>query len=73
MYIPKENPVLQRELLTNLRMSRAFVLLFFMSRCWAAWCIWRGRSEQRLDLAQPAAKRLVNLFFSFSGSSCWRR
>src|SRR6476469_8377733 len=63
MYI-RENPVLQRELLTNLRMSRAFVLLFMDvallgAMVWLAW-----PQEQRLDLAQPeAAKRLVNLFF----------
>jgi ABC-type transport system involved in multi-copper enzyme maturation permease subunit len=63
MYV-RENPVLQRELLTNLRMSRAFVLLFMYVALlgvvvWLAW-----PQEQRLDLAQPtAAKRLVNLFF----------
>ena len=63
MYI-RENPVLQRELLTNLRMTRAFVLLFIYVALlglvvWLAW-----PQEQRLDLAQPeAAKRLVNLFF----------
>jgi len=60
----RENPVLQRELLTNLRMSRAFVLLFVYVALlglmvWLAW-----PQEQRLDMAQPvAAKRLVNLFF----------
>ena len=63
MYV-RENPVLQRELLTNLRMTRAFVLLFMYVALlgvvvWLAW-----PQEQRLDLAQPtAAKRLVNLFF----------
>src|SRR3954453_7794322 len=63
MYV-RDNPVLQRELLTNLRMSRAFVLLFMYVALlgvvvWLAW-----PQEQRLDLAQPtAAKRLVNLFF----------
>src|SRR6186997_3668727 len=63
MYI-RENPVLQRELLTNLRMSRAFVLLFMYVALlgvvvWLAW-----PQQQRLDMAQPeAAKRLVNLFF----------
>src|SRR6476660_3486282 len=63
MYV-RENPVLQRELLTNLRMSRAFVLLFMYVALlgvvvWLAW-----PQEQRLDLAQPtAAKRLVGLFF----------
>ncbi len=63
MYLT-ENPVLQRELLTNLRMPRAFVLLFAYVALlggvvWLAW-----PQQQRLDLAQPeAAKRLVNLFF----------
>jgi ABC-type transport system involved in multi-copper enzyme maturation permease subunit len=63
MYI-RENPVLQRELLINLRMTRAFVLLFVYIALlggvvWLAW-----PQQQRLDLAQPeAAKRLVNLFF----------
>src|SRR6478752_150127 len=63
MYV-RENPVLQRELLTNLRMSRAFVLLFMYVALLGAvvWLAWP--QEQRLDLAQPtAAKRLVNLFF----------
>ncbi len=63
MYV-RENPVLQHELLTNLRMTRAFVLLFAYVALlggvvWLAW-----PQEQRLDMAQPeAAKRLVNLFF----------
>jgi len=63
MYI-RENPVLQRELLINLRMTRAFVLLFVYIALlggvvWLAW-----PQQARLDLAQPeAAKRLVNLFF----------
>jgi ABC-type transport system involved in multi-copper enzyme maturation permease subunit len=63
MYV-RENPVLQRELLTNLRMTRAFVLLFAYVALlggvvWLAW-----PQQQRLDLAQPeAAKRLVGLFF----------
>src|ERR1044071_3743068 len=63
MYI-RENPVLQRELLTNLRMTRAFVLLFIYvallgGRVYLAW-----PKAQRLDLGHPTeAKRLVNLFF----------
>ncbi len=60
-----DNPVLQRELLVNLRMSRAFVLLF----CYLAllglvvWLAWP--TSQTLDLTStPAeARRLVNLFF----------
>src|SRR5712671_7999797 len=63
MYI-RENPVLQRELLTNLRMSRAFVLLFVYVALLGCLVYLAWPQEQRLDLAQPtAAKRLVNLFF----------
>ena len=63
MYI-RENPVLQRELLTNLRMSRAFVLLFMYVALLGVVVYLAWPQEQRLDLAQPtAAKRLVNLFF----------
>lgn len=59
-----ENPVLQRELLVNLRTMRAFVLLFgylalLGSVVYLAW-----PSEQRVDLTNPeASKRLVNMFF----------
>lgn len=63
MYV-RENPVLQRELLTNLRMSRAFVLLFVYVALLGVVVYLAWPQEQRLDLAQPtAAKRLVNLFF----------
>ncbi|MBL9124275.1 MAG: ABC transporter permease subunit [Planctomycetaceae bacterium] len=60
----RENPVLQRELLVNLRTVRAFVLLFgylalLGSVVYLAW-----PSEQRVDLTNPeASKRLVNMFF----------
>ncbi|NUQ61017.1 MAG: ABC transporter permease subunit [Pirellulales bacterium] len=60
-----DNPVLQRELLVNLRMNRAFVLLFAYVGLlglvvFAAW-----PSQQRLDLTNSPeeAKRLVNMFF----------
>ncbi|MEX2317645.1 MAG: ABC transporter permease subunit [Pirellulales bacterium] len=59
-----ENPVLQRELILNLRMKRAFVLLFAYvgllgGVVYLAWPL-----EQRIDMARPEeAKRLVNLFF----------
>src|SRR3954470_5420877 len=63
MYI-RENPVLQRELLTNLRMPRAFVLLFAYVALLGVVVYLAWPQEQRLDMAQPvAAKRLVNLFF----------
>jgi ABC-type transport system involved in multi-copper enzyme maturation permease subunit len=59
-----ENPVLQRELVVNLRMTRGFLLLFAYVAAlgllvYAAW-----PADQTLDLARPQeAKRLVNLFF----------
>jgi hypothetical protein len=63
MYIV-ENPVLQRELLINLRMTRAFVLLFIYVALLGCVVYLAWPQEQRLDMAQPeAAKRLVNLFF----------
>jgi ABC-type transport system involved in multi-copper enzyme maturation permease subunit len=62
-----ENPVLQRELLVNLRMTRAFVLLFFYLFLLGGvvYLAWPGEGERRLDLTTnpAAAKRLVNLFF----------
>lgn len=60
----RENPVLQRELLTNLRMTRAFVLLFIYVALLGGVVYLAWPQEQRLDLANPVeAKRLVNLFF----------
>jgi len=60
-----ENPVLQRELLVNLRMPRAFVLLFLYVALlglvvYAAW-----PAQQKLDLSKRPedAARLVGLFF----------
>jgi ABC-type transport system involved in multi-copper enzyme maturation permease subunit len=60
----RENPVLQRELIVNLRMTRGFLLLFAYVALlgllvYAAW-----PADQTLDLARPEeAKKLVNLFF----------
>lgn len=63
MYV-RENPVLQHELLTNLRMTRAFVLLFAYVALLGVLVYMAWPQQQRLDMAQPeAAKRLVNLFF----------
>jgi ABC-type transport system involved in multi-copper enzyme maturation permease subunit len=63
MYI-LENPVLQRELVLNLRMKRAFVLLFAYVALLGAVVYMAWPQEQRLDMARPEeAKRLVNLFF----------
>jgi ABC-type transport system involved in multi-copper enzyme maturation permease subunit len=60
-----ENPVLQRELVVNLRMTRAFLLLFAYIAglgllVYAAW-----PANQTLDLAgdNEEAKKLVDLFF----------
>jgi len=59
-----ENPVLQHELVVNLRMKRSFLLLFvyvgFLGLLvYAAW-----PTEQRIDLARSdAAKPLTNLLF----------
>ena len=69
-----DNPILQRELLVNLRMSRAFVLLFLYIALlgmvvFAAW-----PSDTRLDLTESGGQthseaanqpgtRLVNMFF----------
>ena len=60
-----ENPVLQRELLVNLRMKRGFVLLFFYVAMLGAVVYVAWPTSQRLDLTTSPfeAKRLVNLFF----------
>ncbi len=59
-----ENPVLQHELLTNLRMRRAFVLLFAYVALLGGVVYLAWPQQQKLDMAQPeAAQRLVNLFF----------
>jgi len=60
-----ENPVLQRELLVNLRMHRAFVLLFAYVGLLGFLVYMAWPSDQRLDLTRPQeeATRLVNLFF----------
>ncbi|MDP6442236.1 MAG: ABC transporter permease subunit [Pirellulaceae bacterium] len=60
-----ENPVLQRELLVNLRMPRAFVLLFFYQALLACVVYFAWPQKTHLDLTEnPAdARRLVDLFF----------
>jgi ABC-type transport system involved in multi-copper enzyme maturation permease subunit len=63
MYI-LENPVLQRELVLNLRMTRAFVLLFAYVALLGGVVYLAWPQQQRLDMARPEeAKQLVNLFF----------
>jgi ABC-type transport system involved in multi-copper enzyme maturation permease subunit len=60
-----ENPVLQRELLVNLRSPRAFVLLGAYQLLLAAVVLAAWPADVRLDLTTnpPSAKRLVDLFF----------
>jgi ABC-type transport system involved in multi-copper enzyme maturation permease subunit len=59
-----ENPILQHELVVNLRKARGFILLFVYVGIlgllvYAAW-----PSDETLDLARPEkARALVNLFF----------
>ena len=64
MYV-LENPVLQRELLVNLRTNRAFLLLAVYQILLAAVVLVAWPSDQRLDLTTnpPSARKLVNLFF----------
>ncbi len=64
MYIV-ENPVLQRELLVNLRMGRGFVLLFCYVAALGAVVFMAWPNSQRLDLTTSPveARQLVNLFF----------
>ncbi|MGD9632060.1 MAG: ABC transporter permease subunit, partial [Pirellulales bacterium] len=63
MYV-RENPVLQRELLTNLRQARAFVLLFFYIALLGGIVYLAWPQQQRIDMARSqSAKQLVDLFF----------
>src|SRR5688500_11246899 len=65
MYV-LENPVLQRELLVNLRMPRAFVLLFLYQALLGVVVYFAWPQETRLDLTTnpEAARRLVRMFFT---------
>jgi ABC-type transport system involved in multi-copper enzyme maturation permease subunit len=60
-----ENPVLQRELLVNLRMTRAFVLLFAYLAMLGMVVYLAWPTSETLDLSQrpEQAQRLLNLFF----------
>lgn len=59
-----ENPVLQHELVANLRMRRAFILLLVYVAALAAVVYLAWPQDQRLDLTNPTESRqLVNLFF----------
>jgi ABC-type transport system involved in multi-copper enzyme maturation permease subunit len=60
-----ENPVLQRELLVNLRTHRAFLLLAIYQILLAGVVLLAWPTDERLDLTTnpPSAKKLVDLFF----------
>lgn len=60
-----ENPVLQRELLVNLRMPRGFVLLFLYQALLAVVVYVAWPQDSRLDLTEnPSdARKLVDMFF----------
>jgi len=60
-----ENPVLQRELLVNLRTGRAFWLLAAYQILLGAVVLVAWPADERLDLttSPPSARRLVDLFF----------
>ena len=64
MYL-RENPVLQRELLVNLRMPRAFVLLLLYQAMLGAVVYFAWPLESRLDLTEnpQSTRKLVDLFF----------
>jgi ABC-type transport system involved in multi-copper enzyme maturation permease subunit len=60
-----ENPVMQRELLVNLRTKRAFVLLFLYNALLGLVVVLAWPQDRQLDLTRnpQEAKDLVNLFF----------
>ncbi len=64
MYLA-ENPVLQRELLTNLRANRAFVLMLLYQLALALVLLVAYPSGQRVDLSGDSsrARELVDFFF----------
>ena len=63
MYLT-QNPVLQHELLANLRRPRAFLLLFVYVALLGGIVLLAWPQQRVIDMAQPeAAKRLVGLFF----------
>ncbi len=64
MYL-RENPVLQRELLVNLRTGRSFVVLALYQLLLSLVVMTAWPGEERLDLSTspPSARRLVDLFF----------
>jgi ABC-type transport system involved in multi-copper enzyme maturation permease subunit len=58
------NPVLQRELLVNLRMGRAFVTLFVYLALLGMVVYFAWPQDEKIDMTNPqASRRLVELFF----------
>ena len=64
-YVPLENPVLQRELLVNLRTRRAMLLLVGYNLALGILVFLAWPQQRRLDLSSGSdeAKTLINLFF----------
>src|SRR6056297_2941889 len=64
MYL-RDNPVLQRELLVNLRTKKSFLLLAAYQIVLSLVVLAAWPSDQRLDLTNnpPSARKLVDLFF----------
>ena len=59
-----ENPVLQSELLVNLRKGRSFLLLFGFVAVLGNIVLLAWPETQKIDMSNPeAARSLVNLFF----------
>ena len=58
-----ENPVLQREMLVNLRMGRAFILLLLYQALLAVLVYFAWPQETRLEANPEAGRALVNMFF----------
>ncbi len=62
MYV-LDNPVLQRELLVNLRMPRGFVLLFVYQAVLAGLVFFAWPQDTRLAPGENEARALVDMFF----------
>src|SRR6188474_1084059 len=63
-----ENPVLQRELLVNLRMARAFILLLLYQALLGAVVYFAWPQDERVDMTANSAaaqktRNLVDMFF----------
>ena len=60
-----ENPVLQRELLVNLRMKRSFALLFLYLAALSSVVYFAWPADTRVDpTRQQSGRQLIDLFFS---------